>query len=94
MADNIRVGDDYEVFGLSGNDRQEVLRVIQRELGWEFAQYVEDVLTVNASNIADGLDDIIIECERFDPETDDIREVLNDIRISAEYTKGALEDFY
>jgi hypothetical protein len=52
------------------------------------------VLIVNAFNIADRLDGIIMECERFDPETDNIREVLNEIRIFSEYTKEDLEDFY
>ena len=94
MAYNVKVGDNYEVFGFSGNLRQEVLRVIEQKLGREFAQFVEDALTVNADNIADGLDDIVRYCESFDSETDDIEAVLNDIRITAEYTKEDLADFY
>lgn len=94
MAYNVKVGDSYELFGFSNNLRQEVFRVIQQKLGWEFAQFAEDALTLNADNIADGLDDIVRYCESFDSETDDVEAVLNDIRITAEYTKEDLANFY
>lgn len=94
MAYNIKVGNNYEVFGFSNDLRQEVFRVIKQKLGWEFAQFVEDTLTENTYYIADGLDDIISLCESFDSETDDIEALLDDIRIIAEYTRKDLADFY
>ena len=94
MAHNIKVGDNYEVFGFSDDLRQEVFRVIEEKLGWEFAQFAEDVLTVSADKIVDGLNDVIGQCEFFDSETDDIEEVLHDIRTTAEYIKEDLADFY
>ena len=93
MAYTVKVKNSYEVFGF-GDIRREILDTIRHELGREFAQFVEDALTVNADNIADGLDDIVRYCESFDSETDDIEAVLNDIRLTAEYTKEDLADFY
>ena len=64
---------------------------IRHELGREFANFVEDNLIIsNIANLEDGLDDIIRLCEDFDAKTDNIDETLDDIRITAEYTKEDL----
>ena len=94
MAYNVKVGDNYECFGFSGDVRREIISTIRHELGREFADFVEDNFTLYAPDIENGLDDIIRLCEEFDTETDNIEKTLNDIRISAEYTKEDLENYY
>lgn len=93
MAYNIKVGKNYELFGF-GDIRKEILDTIRHTLGREFADFVEDNLTPDIGSAEDGLDDIIRLCEDFDPEIDNIEKTLNDIRITAEYTKQDLANYY
>ncbi len=93
MAYTVKVKNNYETFGF-GDIHREIYDTIRHSLGREFADFVMDNLTPNTSNINDGLDDIIRLCETFDAETDDIAETLNDIRITAEYTKEDVNSNY
>ena len=91
MADTIKVGDSYECFGFRGDIHREILDVIEERLGYQFAEYVKSYFI---TSYADGLEDIIWQCNNFDPKEDKIEDVLDEIRLIAESTISDNSGYY
>lgn len=94
MAYSVKINGKYYDFGFKGDLDAEIFDAIEDYMGYDFATFVfENMLPDDNARIRsceDGLDDIIRTCNNFDVESDDIEEVINDIKMTAEYTKEDL----
>ena len=85
MAYNIKIGNNYELFGLTNDIAAEIFDAIKNHMGREFADFVKDSLIESpVYDCLAGLEDIIDYCDTFDEETDNISDTIDNIRLIAE----------
>lgn len=80
MANLITIKDKNEYFGF-GNVQTEILNAIQQHMGREFADFVEENLITNYS---DCFEDIITVCDSYEECIDDIKDILDEIKLIAQ----------
>jgi hypothetical protein len=80
MAYNVKIGHDYELFGLTGDIKAEIIDAIRHHMGREFANFVEDEF-INEYELS--LEDIIAACDNYE-DGDSIDDTLNEIKIIAQ----------
>ncbi len=80
MANLITIKDKNEYFGF-GNVQTEILTAIQQHMGREFADFVEENLITNYS---DCFEDIIRVCDSYEEGIDDIKDILDEIKLIAQ----------
>ena len=94
MAYSVKINGKYHDFGFKGDIEREIFDAIEDYMGYDFAAFVfENMLSDESARIRsceDGLDDIIRICSNFDVESDNIEKVIDDIKMTAEYTKEDL----
>lgn len=91
MAYNIKIGNNYELFGLTNDIAAEIFDAIKNHMGREFADFVKDSLIESSVyDCLDGLEDIISNCNTFDKETDNISDTIDEIRLIAETCQSEL----